>query len=158
MSRNRPRQFREEEHPTRQHPAYRRPDAEYDAPYPDDPYDDPYSEPPPDPDYIRRRQMIIYYRIANIVWLFTFALLALIALRVVLLLINANEENAFVSWVYSTSWFFVRPFMGITDDPSFNGVVFEVNSLIAILIYVLIIYLVLQLVRVMLDLTMPTEP
>jgi hypothetical protein len=118
-------------------------------------------EPPyehPDPEEVRFRQEIVYGRIANVVWFITFIILSIILLRVVLLMINANEANAFVSWVYNTSEFFVRPFLGITTDPSFNGAVFEVNSLIAMLIYVLIIYGILQLVRVVLDLTAPTEP
>jgi hypothetical protein len=150
-----PRGYPEDDQPTRPHRAYR-PDERYS----DDPYSDPYYDYDPelDPERIRRRQIIIYRRIANIVWLITFFILAIITLRVVLLLINANEENPFVQWVYNTSAFFVRPFMGITEDPTFNNVVFEVNSLIAILIYILIIYGILQLVRVVLDLTMPTEP
>jgi F0F1-type ATP synthase membrane subunit c/vacuolar-type H+-ATPase subunit K len=112
----------------------------------------------PEPEDVRFRQEIIFSRIANAVWLITFIILAIIMLRVVLLLINANEQNAFVNWVYNTSEFFVRPFLGITNDPSFNGAVFEINSLIAMLIYVLIIYGILQLVRVVLDMTAPTEP
>jgi hypothetical protein len=112
----------------------------------------------PDPEDVRFRQEIIFGRIANTVWLITFIILSIIMLRIVLLLINANEENSFVSWIYGTSEFFVRPFLGITNDPSFNGSVLEVNSLIAMLIYVLIIYGILQLVRVVLDMTAPTEP
>jgi uncharacterized protein YggT (Ycf19 family) len=136
----------------------RRRDPHYDEP----PYDEPpYDEPPydyPPPEDVRRRQDIVFAKIANAVWLITFFIVAVILLRVVLLMINANEENPFVSWIYGTSEFFVRPFLGITTDPTFNGGVFEVNSLIAILIYVLIIYGVLQLVRVALDLTSPSEP
>ena len=128
---------------------HRRPDYGGDPNWNDDYYDD--------PEEIRARQAIIYSRIANVVWFITFVILSLILLRFVMLLINANEENAFVSWVYSTSEFFVRPFLGITSDPSFNGFVFEINSLIAMLIYMLIIYGILQLVRVVLDLTAPVE-
>lgn len=112
----------------------------------------------PDPEEIRYRQSVVYGRIASIVWFITFVILSIILLRVVLLLINANEENGFVRWIYNTSEFFVRPFLGITNDPTLNGIVFEVNSLIAMLIYILLIYGILQLVRVMLDITMPTEP
>jgi uncharacterized protein YggT (Ycf19 family) len=140
-----------EDEPTRQRPVYR------DDPYYDDPYyaDSAYER---DPEVVRTRQLIIYQRIASVVWFITFIIMAIITLRVVMLLINANEENAFVAWVYRTSEFFVRPFMGITEDPAFNGIVFEVNSLIAMLIYLLLIYGILQLVKVMLDLTMPTAP
>src|SRR5690625_3337234 len=89
----------------------------------------------PDPVEVRLRQEIIYDRITGVVWFILFVIVALILLRFFLLLINANEENSFVSWVYSTSNFFVRPFLGITNDPSINGYVFEVNSLFAILVY-----------------------
>lgn len=127
----------------------RRPDYGNDSNW----YDDDY----PDPEDVRARQAIVYGRIANVVWFITFVILSIILLRFVLLLINANEENAFVRWIYNTSEFFVRPFLGITNDPTFDGFVFEINSLIAMLIYMLIIYGVLQLVRVVLDLTAPVE-
>ncbi len=134
---------------TRESPAYREPEPEYD-PYLDDDYYD--------PELARRRQEIIFRKISNVVWLITMFILAVIMLRVVLLLINANQENPFVSWVYDTSWFFVRPFADITTDVQLNGSVFEINSLIAVLIYMLLIYGILQLVRVVLDLTTPTDP
>jgi hypothetical protein len=124
-----------------------------------DPYE--YEEPPygyPDPEDVRHRQAIIFGKISSAVWFILFVILALILLRVIMLMINANEANPFVNWVYNASDFFVRPFLGITNDPSINGAVFEVNSLIAMLIYVLIIYGILQLVKVVLDLTSPSEP
>lgn len=136
--------------PTRQSPAYDRDRRSY--PDPNDPYE------PEDPEYLRQRHMIIFQKIANIVWLITFFILAVILLRFVMLLINANEQNSFVSWVYDTSAFFVRPFLGITNDPTFNGSVLEINSLIAMLIYMLLIYGILQLVKVVLDLLTPSEP
>lgn len=136
--------------PTRQAPAYDRENRPYHDPH--DPYE------PEDPEYVRQRHMIVFQKISNIVWLITFFILAVILLRFVMLLINANEENSFVSWVYDTSQFFVRPFLGITEDPSFNGSVLEINSLIAMLIYMLLIYGILQLVRVVLDLMTPSEP
>jgi hypothetical protein len=121
-------------------------------------YGEPYPDDYPDPADVRLRQDIIYAKIANAVWFILFVIVSLILLRVVLLMINANEQNAFVDWIYRASGFFVRPFMGITSDPTFNGAVFEINSLIAILIYVVIIYGILQLTRVVLDLTSPSEP
>lgn len=136
--------------PTRQSPAYDYERRGY--PDPNDPYE------PDDPEYVRQRHMIIFGKIANIVWLITFFILAVILLRFVMLLINANEQNGFVSWVYDSSEFFVRPFLGITNDPTLNGSVLEINSLIAMLIYMLLIYGILQLVKVVLDLITPTEP
>jgi Trk-type K+ transport system membrane component len=153
MSGNYPHRRRyEDDQATGQSPRYRQEEpAYYDRP-------GPYDEPEPDPENVRQRQRIIYQKIANVVWLIAFFVLAIITLRVLLLLINANEENPFVSWVYSASEFFVRPFLGITEDPALNGAVFEVNSLIAMLIYALLVYGILQLVRVILDLTTPVEP
>lgn len=139
-----------DDQPTRHTPTYDRDGRPYQDPH--DPYE------PEDPEYVRQRHMIVFQKIANIVWLITFFILAVILLRFVMLLINANEQNGFVSWVYDTSAFFVRPFLGITEDPSFNGSVLEVNSLIAMLIYMLLIYGILQLVRVVLDLLTPSEP
>lgn len=62
-----------------------------------------------------------------------------IAIRMALLLLAANQSNGFVDFVYSVSALFVAPFFGMfAYTPVYGASVFEVSSLVAILVYVLL--------------------
>lgn len=103
------------------------------------------------------RRASIYSKISNIVWFFVGLLLTVIGIRVLLRLLNANESNEFVTFIYEISWFFVRPFQGIVNEPGADGAVLEINSLIAMLIYLVITWALLRLTWVILDVTAPPE-
>lgn len=76
-------------------------------------------------------QRIIYY-IAGFI-------IALLALRIVLLLLAANQGSAFVDLVYNVSYVFAWPFFGIFDyTPSYGESVLEVSSVVAIIVYALV--------------------
>ena len=123
-----------------------------------DPYDDYSEEDWTDHEIELYRRKVIFRKITNLVWSLVGFVIALIGIRALLRLINADETNPFVSLVYDWSIFFVRPFLGIIQDPRSNGAVLELNALIAILIYVLITFGILRLVWIILDLTMPNDP
>lgn len=106
--------------------------------------------------YYRRR--IIYARIVNVVWTVIGLIEALIGLRVLLRLIAANPDNPFVRFIYDFSGVFVSPFLGIVHDPSSGGAVLEINSLIAMLVYLLIGWVAMRLIWLMFDTTSPTTP
>lgn len=74
----------------------------------------------------------------RIVWLIVGFINALIALRFVLLLLGANRDVPFMDFVYSVSAPFVAPFVGIFGEPSYGRSVFEVSSILAIVVYLLI--------------------
>lgn len=105
--------------------------------------------------YFRRR--IIFNRIVNVVWTIVGFIEALIGLRILLKLIAANAGNGFVSFIYDFSGVFVNPFVGIVNDIQSGNSVLEINSLIAMLVYVLIGYGVMRLVWLIFDTTAPTE-
>lgn len=74
-------------------------------------------------------------------------IVAFIALRIILLLLAANQGNAFVDFVYSVSGIFVAPFFGIFRyTPVYGESVFEVSSLVAIVVYALIAWALASLV------------
>ncbi len=76
---------------------------------------------------------------ARVVWYITGVIVALLALRLVLQLLGANEDNGFVSLVYGLSGFFAAPFFGMFSyEPSYGVSYFEVSTLVAMLIYLLI--------------------
>jgi len=103
-----------------------------------------------------QRQMI-YARIANVVWSVVGFIEALIGLRIVLHLIAANAGNSFVRFVYNFSGVFVNPFAGIVHNPASGNVVLEVNSIIAMLVYLLIGWAVVRIIRVIVDTTASTK-
>lgn len=77
--------------------------------------------------------------LARVVW-FTIGLITVfIAVRIILLLLAANQGNGFVDFVYGVGAFFAAPFFGIFSyEPVYGSSVFEVSSLVAIIVYLLV--------------------
>jgi uncharacterized protein YggT (Ycf19 family) len=76
----------------------------------------------------------------------------LIAIRVVLKLLAANTASGFTHFIYGVTGSFVAPFQGIFGTPSTdNGAVFEISSILAIAIYLLVGWLLMRLVQLMID-------
>lgn len=65
-------------------------------------------------------------------------IVALLALRFVFLLLGANQDAAFVQFIYSISAIFNAPFVGIFGEPTYGSSFFESSSLVAIVIYALV--------------------
>jgi hypothetical protein len=88
---------------------------------------------------------------AEVVWLLVGLLEGLLGLRLLLKLIAANPANAFASLVYGVTDFFLAPFFGITGSPSADGVVLEIPTLIAMLVYLLAAWALVKLIWVVFD-------
>ena len=66
-------------------------------------------------------------------------IITLLALRLILQLLGANQGNPFVDLIYGLSGIFAAPFFGMFSyTPSYGVSYFEVSTLVAILIYALI--------------------
>lgn len=74
----------------------------------------------------------------RIIWFFVGVIVALLALRFILLLLAANRDAGFVDFVYTVSSLFVAPFVGIFGEPTYGQSVLEVSSILAVVIYTLI--------------------
>lgn len=75
----------------------------------------------------------------RVVWYIVGFIVVLLLLRLVLLLLGANQGNAFVDFIYSFSGIFAAPFFGIFSyEPSYSKSVFEVSTLVAMLVYGLV--------------------
>jgi len=87
-------------------------------------------------------------RVVTIAYSLVTALEVLLLLRFVLRLFGANPENYFASFIYTLSEPFVAPFSTLFISPTFNGGanIFDVNLLIAIFVYALLVFLVSKLV------------
>jgi uncharacterized protein YggT (Ycf19 family) len=77
-------------------------------------------------------------------------LFALLVLRIVLLLLGANEGNALVDGIYSITEPFVAPFRGVFTLDTIRPVgrsVFDIAAVVALVGYVLIELLILAVLR-----------
>ena len=74
----------------------------------------------------------------RIVWFVAGLISIIIAIRFVLLLLGANQAAGFTDFIYGLSGAFVAPFVGIFVEPTYGASVFEVSSLLAIVVYLLI--------------------
>jgi uncharacterized membrane protein len=87
----------------------------------------------------------VAYKIIQFIWLLFGVLEALIGLRIFLKLIAANPANWFTAFVYQLTDIFLWPFQGIIVDPALQGFVLEISSLIAMLVYALVAWVLVRL-------------
>ena len=87
--------------------------------------------------------------VANIIYAIVGVLGGLLAFRLIFKLLGANPASGFVNFIYSVSELFVSPFFGIFPQATADGVVtasvFEPATLIAMLVYALVGWLVARL-------------
>jgi hypothetical protein len=95
-----------------------------------------------------REQRIFTFKITQLIWLGLGILEALIALRIGLKLIAANPESPIVALIYGFTNLFLFPFAGMTSTPAAGGMVLEISSFFAMLIYALIAWAVERIVTV----------
>jgi len=88
------------------------------------------------------------YKVTQFIWLLFGALEALIGIRVILMLIGANPGNPFTILVYQLSDLFLWPFRNIVANPAFQNHVFEITSIIAMIVYPLIGWAIVRLIWV----------
>lgn len=87
--------------------------------------------------------------VSRIVWFIVGVITTLLAVRMILMLLAANQGNAFVDFVYSLSGIFAAPFFGIFGyEPAYGSSVFEISSLVAILVYALVGWGIVKLVNI----------
>jgi len=88
-------------------------------------------------------------RITGLIQLGFGVLNGLIGLRFLLKLMAANPVNPFASLIYFITSPFLWMFQGLTRTPSFEGIEIEFFSLIAIVVYSLIGWVIIQLLWIL---------
>ncbi|OGO09085.1 MAG: hypothetical protein A2Y61_03100 [Chloroflexi bacterium RBG_13_60_13] len=78
------------------------------------------------------------FKATQLVWLLFGILEALIALRIGLKLIGANPDSPVAVFIYGFTSLFLAPFAGLTGTPAAGGMVLEITSVIAMVVYALI--------------------
>ena len=95
-----------------------------------------------------RERRIFTFKATQVVWLLLSIFEALLALRFVLKLIAANPASPFAVFIYGFTGLFLFPFAGLTATPSAGGMVMEISTLIAMLVYGLIAWAVERIIFV----------
>ena len=89
-----------------------------------------------------REQRIFSFKATQLIWLLFGILEALIALRIGLMLIGANPASPIVALIYGFTNLFLFPFTGLIGSPTAGGMVLELSSIFAMMIYALIAWAV----------------
>ena len=87
-----------------------------------------------------RDQRLFTFKATYAIWLILVMLESLIALRIGLKLIGANAASPFAALVYNFSAIFLFPFAGLTGTPAAGGMVLEISSLIAMVVYAVLFW------------------
>ena len=90
------------------------------------------------------------YQVTGVLWLMLGALESLLALRLILKLMAANPGNPFASFIYTLSDLFVWPFVGLTVTPTAFGIVVEIHTIIAMVVFAMLGWLFISLFTVLL--------
>ena|SRR5579859_2322408 len=83
---------------------------------------------------------------AQFIYVVLGALDALLIIRFVLKLLAANPSAGFTSFIYGITAPFVLPFQGVFPSPQTNASVLEVSTLLAIIVYALLAWLIVSVI------------
>jgi uncharacterized protein YggT (Ycf19 family) len=89
-------------------------------------------------------------RIVQAIYLVFGVIEALIAMRIVLHALGANPNAGFAQLVYGLTAPLVAPFAGLFGNPQANGNVLELQSVVALVVYALVAWVLGKLVWLML--------
>lgn len=87
-----------------------------------------------------------YYRTGNIVYIIFGLLELLLLFRFVFLLLGANPNSGFVSFIYGLSEVFVMPFYGIFGQVNTSAATLDPATLIAMVVYAILGWVILRIV------------
>lgn len=96
-----------------------------------------------------QEQRFATFKATQLIWLLIGLLETMLALRVMFKLIAVNAANPFAALLYKVTDFFVAPFASLTGAPTLGGMVLEISSIIAMIVYLLIAWALERIVYVL---------
>lgn len=96
----------------------------------------------------QKNQKKVLFKTYMIVWYVCWLIELLLAFRFVLKLFAANPNSGFTIFIYSLSRPLMAPFIGIFNTPAQAGYVFEASTLVAMVVYAVIAYVITEFLRV----------
>jgi len=97
----------------------------------------------------RERKMFVL-KLTQWIWLSLGLLEGLIGLRVLLKLLGANPAAPFAQFIYNLTHPFLLPFIGLTEAPAAGNSIFETYSLVAMFVYLLLVWVVFKVIALLL--------
>lgn len=91
-------------------------------------------------------RLVQVVRIQQVIFLLFGIVQGLLGIRFVLGLLGANPAAGFAQLIYRITDPFLAPFAGLFGQPSYGGMIFDWNALVAILVYALLSGLLAKLV------------
>lgn len=91
------------------------------------------------------------FQLSRIVWTLVGILEILLGLRFMLKLIGASPDSGFSIFIYGITSIFVAPFRDLVGTPTVGASVIEFTTLIAMVIYALLAWVIVRVVLVALD-------
>ena len=85
-----------------------------------------------------QEQRVATFKITQLIWLFLGLLEAGLGLRVIFKLLAVNPANPFASFLYGVTDLFLAPFASLVGAPSAGGMVLEISTLLAMIVYALV--------------------
>lgn len=92
------------------------------------------------------RRRVATFKATSIVWLILGILETMLVLRFVFVLIGVNPANTFARFLYGVTGFFVAPFATLIDSPVMIGSTFEMSTLIAMVVYILLFWAIERII------------
>jgi uncharacterized protein YggT (Ycf19 family) len=89
-------------------------------------------------------RQVVLRKTTRLIWWVTGVIEGLIGIRVLLRIMAANPGNPFANFIYAITDLLLWPFAGLTATPSSGGVVLEISSVIAMIIYMLLAWIVIE--------------
>lgn len=97
----------------------------------------------------RKRELsdrqIILRKATRFIWWATGIVEGLIGLRIILRMMAANPGNPFASFIYGITNVFLWPFQTLVANPSSDGIVLEISSIIAMMVYLVLAWVIVEL-------------
>lgn len=88
---------------------------------------------------------LVTKKVTRAIWIGATILDVMLGFRFILKLFAANPNNLFARMVYLTTDFLVFPFQNLVGNPTIGNGVFEVTTLIAMMVYVFLTWVLIQL-------------
>lgn len=86
--------------------------------------------------------------LTNVIWFIAGVIVILLGFRFILALLGANPQNGFANFIYTTSHPFAAPFFGLFNYNYRYGIShFEIYTLVAIVVYLVIAWLLTALIN-----------
>jgi YggT family protein len=94
-----------------------------------------------DPGAMRRNTL---YRMRQAIWLILAFSEGLLAIRFILRLLGANPVAGFAQFIYGITTPLIAPFVGLFGTPRFEGSAFEFTTLVAMIVYALLAWVIVK--------------